>query len=152
MQSGWRRWDVSRAETALKVLHPIFVALSVAHVKSVYDSVKITVTHDCPSQLCTVGDGNQAQTAVTAATKAHVKKHSLGSHEKAHLGHCIQCNKVLAWSCPTVHVRITKGKCSPLEVDNPHYKKHKKIILVFKWILFVSFIFFEWGCRPQPRN
>lgn len=66
---------MSTAETALKVWHPIFVALSVAHVKSVYDSVKITVTHDCPSQLCTVGDGNQAKTAVTAATKGHVKKY-----------------------------------------------------------------------------
>lgn len=59
---------MSTVETTLKVLYPIFVALSVAHVKSVYDSVKIAVTHDCPSQLCTVGDGNQAKTAVTAAT------------------------------------------------------------------------------------
>lgn len=45
----------------------------------VYDSVEITVTHDCPSQLCTVGDGSRAKPAVIAATKEHVKKYSLNS-------------------------------------------------------------------------
>lgn len=59
-------------ETTVQGVNPISVSLFhslLMHVKSLHDSLEISVTHDYPSQLCsgTVCDGNSAKPAVTAA-------------------------------------------------------------------------------------
>lgn len=59
-------------ETTVRGVNPISVSLFhslLMHVKSLHDSLEISVTHDYPSQLCSgaVCDGNSAKPAVTAA-------------------------------------------------------------------------------------
>lgn len=91
-----------------------------------YDSVEITVTHDCPSQLCTVGDSNRAKPAVTAATKAHVKKYSLSSE--------------LNYST----LKMFKSAGSQRKTLPPSGRKHilqSTFVLVFKRIVFGACIF-----------
>lgn len=143
LQTVWRHWGVGRAETALKVFHPILVVLSVAHVKCVW----LSGAHSHPWLSITAP--HRRATVVTAATKTSVRDQSLAPMP---LGYYIY-QKVEELPYCTLKSAGIQGETAPPSDRKHVLQRTYELCLGPKFIFFEGWIFWVWVLTStQPCN